>query len=188
MGDFWNENDDVDDEQQGQGDGPADLRKAHRAAARKVKELETQLAERDATIATLSKRVRSIDIADLLPKGVSPKVAKLIPENVEPTADAVKAWLDEFGDVFNIKVDDKTATEATTTSDDTDDTDDGDGTPTLDANTLAALAAFQNVSAGGTAIPTGAAGDLAAKAANAKSLDDVVRILNESGIETVSGY
>jgi hypothetical protein len=188
MGDFWNENDDVDDEQQGQGDGPADLRKAHRAATRKIKELESKITELTETNGKLSKRVRHLDIADLLPKGVSPKVAKLIPEDVEPTADAVKAWLDEFGDVFNIKVDDKDATVATTTSDDTDDTDDGDGTPTLDANTLAALAAFQNVSAGGTAIPTGAAGDLAAKAANAKSFDDVIQILNASGIETVSGY
>lgn len=185
MGDYWNEND--DDEQDERGDGPADLRKAHRAATRRIKELETQLTEKDETIASLTSRVRGIDIVNLLPKGVSPKIAKLIPEDVEPTADAVKAWLDEFGDVFNVKADDPDVTEVTNTSDMAN-TEHGDGTPQIDPQVLAALAAFQNVSTDGTAVSTGAASDLAAKAANAKSYEDLIRILNENGVETTTGY
>lgn len=184
MGDFGYEYD--DDEQDERGDGPADLRKAHRAATKELKALKASLAEKDEKIAALSKRVRSIDIVDLLPKGVSPKVAKLIPENVEPTAEAVKAWLDEYGDVFNIKVDETAAT-ADSTSDD--DTDDGDGTPQIDPAVAAVLAGFQSASAGGTAVPAGAMGALVSDVeANAKSPEDVLAIFAKHGMETISGY
>lgn len=185
MGDFGYEYDD-EDEQQGQGDGPADLRKAHRTAVKELKALKATLTERDARIAELSKRVRNLDIVDLLPKGVSPKVAKLIPETVEPTADAVKAWLDEFGDVFNIKTDEST-TDVVTDSDG--DGESGDDTPRFDENTLAALAAMQQVSAGGSAIPADALGALRkAASADVQNPEEGLALLKSLGIETVSGY
>lgn len=185
MGDFGYEYDD-EDEQQGRGDGPKPLRDAHNAAKRRIRELESQLAERDTKIEGLSKRVRNLDIVDLLPKGVSPKVAKLIPETVEPTADAVKAWLDEFGDVFNIKTDEST-TDVVTDSDG--DGESGDDTPRFDENTLAALAAMQQVSAGGSAIPADALGALRkAASADVQNPEEGLALLKSLGIETVSGY
>jgi hypothetical protein len=184
MGDFGYEFD--DDEQDERGDGPADLRKAHRAATRKIKELESKITELTGDNAKLSKRVRHLDIGELLPKGVSPKVAKLIPDTVEPTADAVKAWLDEFGDVFNVKADDT----ADTASDQVDNDEPGDDTPQVDKETLAALAAFQQVSAGGTAVPQGALSALMADAASAdvKTPEEGLALLRKHGLETVNGY
>lgn len=83
----------VGDEQ----NGPKALRKAFQAKDKRVKELEQQVAE-------LTARTRSVDIqAALSSLGVkNPKVANLIPESVASTEDAVKAWVDEYKDVFNL--------------------------------------------------------------------------------------
>lgn len=186
MGDFGYEFD--DDEQDERGDGPAELRKAHKAATRKIKELESKITELTETNGKLSKRVRSLDIADLLPKGVSPKVAKLIPDTVEPTADAVQAWLAEFGDVFNIKADETTEQNAQVENSDGDG-DSGDDTPQVDEQTLSALAAFQQVSSGGSAIPADALGALRkAATADVQTPEEGLALLKSLGIETVSGY
>lgn len=187
MGDFGYEFD--DDEQDERGDGPADLRKAHKAATRKIKELESKIAELTETNGKLSKRVRHLDVADLLPKGVSPKVAKLIPDSVELTAEAVKAWLDEYGDVFNIKADETTEQARVDDSDSTDDDTSGDPTEQIDDATRAALAAFQQVSSGGSAIPADAVAALSkAASADVQSPEEGLALLKSLGIDTVSGY
>lgn len=186
MADFWNDDENDDFEDQHQGDGPADLRKAHRAATRKLKELEKQIAERDEQIKSLTGKVRGSSISEVLQaKGVNPKVAKLIPDDVDATEDAVKAWLDEWADVFNITVPDSADT-----------SDDGgasqqDAAPqsAVDPADVAALQRALGASDGGTAVPSGEVSKLLSDVeGNAKSLEDVIEIMHKHGISTVEGY
>lgn len=91
--------DDEDDDQQGQQDNNAmrQLRKALKAEQAKNKEFEVKLAE-------LSKANRGRAIQDVLAeKGLTnPKIANLIPQDIDPTAEAVGQWLEEYGDVFGV--------------------------------------------------------------------------------------
>jgi hypothetical protein len=72
-----------------------DLRKALKASESRAKQLEEQLG-------TLSKDSRDRAISDVLKrKGLTnPKIATLIPKDLEPTAEAVSTWLEEYADVF----------------------------------------------------------------------------------------
>lgn len=72
-----------------------DLRRAHRQLKEQNAELQRQLTD-------LTKVNRGRAISDVLAsKGLSnPKIANLIPDSVDPTPEAVAAWLDEYGDVF----------------------------------------------------------------------------------------
>lgn len=57
---------------------------------------------------TLKTVARTAAISGVLTDKKYPaKVATLIPATVAPTAEAVQAWLDEYGDVFNIAKDDQ---------------------------------------------------------------------------------
>lgn len=188
----WNSNDEFDnDDDQHSGDGPADLRKAHRAAARRVKELEALLSEKDEQIKTLTGKTRNVDLGELLQKqGVDKKIAKLVPKDVELTDEAVKAWLDEYKDVLNITVtkDEQVANEgdpADVVDDDNDSPVDGVG-----QDALAAIAQFTALGgAGGTAIPSGALGALISDVnAHAKSPEDLIEIMRKHGMETIGGY
>lgn len=188
MADFWNDDENDDDfEEQHQGDGPADLRKAHRAATRKAKELEKQLAEAQEQIKNLTGKVRGTSISEVLQaKGVNPKVAKLIPSDVEATDEAVTKWLDEFGDVFNITVPDSADTTDDGGASQDDDTPPASG---VSAEDIAALQAALGASDGGSAVPSGAVSKLLSDVeGNAKSLDDVLEIMAKHGISTVDGY
>ena len=73
------------------------LRKADRAKAKRIAELEERLSkfEQDG-------RVRSVQ-AVLQARNLSPKISGLVPADVEPTEEAVGKWLDEYGDVFGIQ-------------------------------------------------------------------------------------
>lgn len=74
------------------------LRKQVRDQSRQLKEL----TERDATN---QKALRERAVADVLTeRGINPKVAKFIPGDIETTPDAIKGWLDDYADVFGIKV------------------------------------------------------------------------------------
>lgn len=54
--------------------------------------------------ATLKTQTRQAAVSTLLEKkNLSAKVATLIPATVEPTEAAVDKWLEEYGEVFNIK-------------------------------------------------------------------------------------
>ena len=188
MADFWNDDENDDFEEQHSGDGPADLRKAHRAATRKLKEMEKALAERDEQLKSLSKQVRGSSISEVLQaKGVNPKVAKLIPDDVEPNAESVTKWLDEWADVFNITVPD-----SADTSDNGGASQAGDSPQQVDGPSAEDLAAFTSAlgaSDGGTAVPTGAVSKLLSDVeTNAKSFDDLLKIMNAHGITTVEGY
>ena len=83
-----------DDDEEEASDGPAGLRKALKDAQKKLKLQEQQLSEQ-------GKMIRSRTIKDALSaKGLNPKLAALIPSDVEPTEEAVTAWVDGFSDVF----------------------------------------------------------------------------------------
>lgn len=69
------------------------VRKAHKAATRKIKELEQEL-----TGFRVETRKRSV--ADVLTsRGYNAKIADLIPDGVT-SADEISAWLEERSDVF----------------------------------------------------------------------------------------
>lgn len=75
-----------------------DLRKAHKASQRRVKELEQQIAD-------LQKQGRDRSVKDVLAqRGINTKIAALIPQDVTDEA-GVASWLDEFSDVFGITPD-----------------------------------------------------------------------------------
>lgn len=195
MGDFYNTDDefDTDDDFTGQGDGPAELRKAQRAASRKVKELEKQLAERDEQIKTLTEKTRTVDLGDLLQKnGANRKVAALVPKDVELSEEAVKAWLDEYKDVLNITVTDpgQDAEKDAPPEPVDDDTTQGSDVADIPPEVLAAVQQYAELGgSGGTPVPAGAVGNLVSDVeANAKSLEDVLKIMSKHGLETVNGY
>ena len=84
---------DLDDQPQGDQNGPANLRKALKRAEREKKELSDQLASIQADL-----RGRSVKEV-LEQKGVSSKIAKFIPGDVS-TPEQIDAWLNENADVF----------------------------------------------------------------------------------------
>ena len=84
---------DLDDQPQGDQNGPANLRKALKRAEREKKELAEQLASIQADL-----RGRSVTEV-LEKKGVPTKVAKFIPGDVS-TPEQIDAWLNENADVF----------------------------------------------------------------------------------------
>lgn len=70
------------------------LRKADKAKAKRIAELEEQLN-------SLSASTRERSVKDALEgRGLNPKIAAFIPKDIEPTDEAVGKWLDEYGDVF----------------------------------------------------------------------------------------
>lgn len=84
-----------DDESQGQ---QAQLPKGFRTQLNKVSKENKDL--RDAN-AKLLVQVRQTAISQALSaKGIDAKVAKLVPSEIEPTPEAVEAWLADYGDLF----------------------------------------------------------------------------------------
>lgn len=90
MGEYDNYTDNENEDDAGDGSQLVkDLRKQLNAAQKELKQFRTEK--------------RSTTVSDVLSKrGINPKVAALIPADVEPTQEAVTAWLDEFGDVFGV--------------------------------------------------------------------------------------
>jgi hypothetical protein len=127
-----------------------DLRKALKASEARNKTLEEQLGG-------LSKASRERAISDVLAsKGLSnPKIAKLIPTDLEPTADAVSSWLEEYADVFG------TASPPQSSNDE----------PNLPEGAVNALRDIDEVGLGGLDQRTAA--DLEARIANAGSMDEL---------------
>jgi hypothetical protein len=77
-----------------------DLVKQLRSALRKA---NTELKEAREASARAERESRSRSLADVLKeKGLDAKVAKLYPSDADATAEAVDAWLGEYGDVFGI--------------------------------------------------------------------------------------
>lgn len=151
---LWDD-DDQDQDQQSEGNLVKQLRSALKA---KDKELAT-LREQNVTL-TKSNRQRTV--ADVLAsKKLDPKVAKLVPESVEPTPEAVTAWLDEYADIFGLKAKD-------------DDAQEGDD-ETQASEDLAALQRISRSTAG--AVPTGKIADQMAAIQRASSVEELNALL-----------
>lgn len=87
-----------DDEDDDNSNLVKDLRKQLKAAKDARAEIEKELS-------TLRPQVRSNSLKGVLSElGVNPKIAALLPSDLETNKDAVSKWLDEYGDVFNLKV------------------------------------------------------------------------------------
>ena len=88
-----NEYDFDDDDEYMDDNAIAQVRKAHKAATKRIKELESELS----TFRTQSRKMSVESV--LTSRGYSSKIADLIPENLS-SADEIAAWLDERSDVF----------------------------------------------------------------------------------------
>lgn len=187
MANFWD--DDDNDDNADQGDGPAGLRKAYDKLKAEAKKQAAALEATQAENAKLKGTVRSRGVADLLQaKGVSPKVARFIPDDVDADEDSVTQWLTDNADVFNIQTPD-TANPDTSDADSQDDAPPAQqqfGAEQLDALRAALEGGGQG---GGSVIPAGAkTAELEGLVASAPSYKDLVDGLNKLGIETTSGY
>lgn len=93
----WDDDDDddvVEEVQQQDSSAMRALRKADRAKAKRISELEERLASFETAA-----RVRSVESV-LQARNLSPKIAGLIPGDVEPTEAAIGTWLDSFSEIF----------------------------------------------------------------------------------------
>lgn len=81
--------DDDDDFDDNDGDNINAIRKAERAQAKRVKELEKELSSFRA-----ESRKRALQSA-IEAKGLNPKIAGLVPADAD-----VEVWLEEYGDIF----------------------------------------------------------------------------------------
>lgn len=102
----WTE-DDIDFDQE-----PSALIKDLRNQLKLKAKANKELTER---IAALEPQVRGASLSSILSelKVADPRVAKLIPNDLDVTKENVEAWLNEYGDLFNIKTEETaSATEA----------------------------------------------------------------------------
>ena len=92
--DFTTDEDGFNTEDSG---GIAQLRRQYKAMLKENK-------DKDAEISKLRTQSRTATVKEILrTKQVNPKLAALIPPDVEVTEEAIEKWLEEFGDVFNVK-------------------------------------------------------------------------------------
>lgn len=80
-----------------------DLRSLVKKLQKQLKAKDDELAERDSKIGELTKTVKATSLRDLLTDAkIDPKFARLAErDGVEPTAEAVKAWVDENKDFYS---------------------------------------------------------------------------------------
>lgn len=128
MADIWDDDIDVEDE--------SELVKQLRAVIKAGKKANEELS---AKVSSLEPEVRSTKLVKTLTKlGITnPKIAGLVPKDLEPTEDSVKAWVDEYGDLFGI-----TANEGSGQSAQEDNSGASTGTPDVDS---AAAAQWQKI-------------------------------------------
>lgn len=99
---YWDDDEDTFDEEETTRQPVGDdlvrkLRKADRAKEKRIKELETALAE-------FNKRERENVVKSVLTeRGINPKVAAFIPGDIEVNPEAIAAWVSEYADVFGIQ-------------------------------------------------------------------------------------
>lgn len=88
--------DEVDTTPQSNNDVLKKVRRADRAKEKKIRELESELE-------SLRKFQRESTVSKVLQeKGVNPKIAAFIPADIEPSAEAVSSWLEQYGDIFGV--------------------------------------------------------------------------------------
>ena len=125
------------------------LRKDLKQAQKRNKELEGSLGE-------LSKSQRERIIKDAFAsKGVNPKIASFVPQDIDASEEAVTQWLDNYADVFGIKLEEKQA---------------------VSQEDIQSMQRMNNALTGAEA--PGASDDLANRIANANSEDEILTILS----------
>jgi hypothetical protein len=125
------------------------LRKDLKQAQKRNKELEGSLGE-------LSKAQRERIIKDAFAsKGVNPKIASFVPQDIDASEEAVTQWLDNYADVFGIKLEEKQA---------------------VSQEDIQSMQRMNNALTGAEA--PGASDDLANRIANANSEDEILTILS----------
>jgi hypothetical protein len=97
MGTIYDEDDFDDYDTDSGSDLVKQLRKAAKAAERKAAALEQELS-------SLRGEARTRTVKEVLAsRGINPKVAKFLPADIEPTEEAVAAWISEYADVFGVQ-------------------------------------------------------------------------------------
>ena len=125
------------------------LRKDLKQAQKRNRELEGSLGE-------LSKAQRERIIKDAFAsKGVNPKIASFVPQDIDASEEAVTQWLDNYADVFGIKLEEKQA---------------------VSQEDIQSMQRMNNALTGAEA--PGASDDLANRIANANSEDEILTILS----------
>ena len=149
----WETDEDEDDDFTPSFDSDTDLvrklRKDLKQAQKRNKELEGSLGE-------LSKAQRERIIKDAFAsKGVNPKIASFVPQDIDASEEAVTQWLDNYADVFGIKLEEKQA---------------------VSQEDIQSMQRMNNALTGAEA--PGASDDLANRIANANSEDEILTILS----------
>lgn len=125
------------------------LRKDLKQAQKRNKELEGSLGE-------LSKAQRERIIKDAFAsKGVNPKIASFVPQDIDASEEAVTQWLENYADVFGIKLEEKQA---------------------VSQEDIQSMQRMNNALTGAEA--PAASDDLANRIANANSEDEILTILS----------
>lgn len=150
----WYEDD--DDTFEDSDSGLSNLRKADRAKAKRIKELEDELEglrkfQRESVVSSVLKE-----------KGVNPNIAKYIPSDASTSAELVEKWLDENGADFGYT---KQTAEATTESQ-------------INSEDLAALRQIDMVA--NNSVSAEDVSDLMSRVNNAQSMDELLNLINGS--------
>lgn len=125
------------------------LRKDLKQAQKRNRELEGSLGE-------LSKAQRERIIKDAFAsKGVNPKIASFVPQDIDASEEAVTQWLENYADVFGIKLEEKQA---------------------ISQEDIQSMQRMNSALTGAEA--PAASDDLANRIANAQSEDEVLSILS----------
>lgn len=161
------------------------LRKADRAKAKQIKELETALAAATAEAATYRAKVDTATVAEILKaKGVNPGVSKFLAD-VEPTQEAIEGWLTENGKLIGYNPEEGAAVSGETEGETHQEVSEANTSLSSEMSELqAAMAKAQKAEA--NAAPGAIAGDAALDnikrlGQNATSFADVEKGLKELG-------
>jgi hypothetical protein len=177
---LWDEFE-TDDE----GQTPGDLRNLVKKLQKQLKTVQGQLEEKDSTINELTNKVKATSLRDLLTEAkIDPKFARLAErDGVEPTAEAVKKWVDDNKDFYSF-----TPAAAASEQDDAGD-DQGEGEEDhVDPDLVAAVA--QGQATEGVGRPSGSSTvtetirQAMANPGQFKSREDMIAFLKDLGAPT----
>lgn len=77
-----------------------------------IKQLQAENAQLKTELAEANQKARQAALSHVMAeKKLPPKVAKLLPPDIDPTTEAIDKWLEEYGEVFNLKPADNTPEE-----------------------------------------------------------------------------
>jgi len=151
----YEDDDDFDFTEPESGNAVKELRKANRAKEKALKEMQAELE-------TLRQERRQRTIKEVLgARGVNDKIAKFIPQDIDSDEESVSRWLDENADVFGFETSNKPEAN-------------------VDPADKQAYQRMQNTVNNGAA--GGPAQDLVNKILSAENTDELMKLLNTSGL------